>query len=236
MEPGGTGNGMNDSSDTSGKTPQASAAKAGKSYKQTGRKNNKSTKTAAIKTAYGGDYASTATLDSRGVIISTNSAWKSFAQSRILKSAASGPGDNYIEACEKASGKEPEAIGEIASGIRSVLGGVHSEFSLEYSVGSPGGEIWFRTIVTSLSQDQTARILVIHLDVTDKKIAKKEARDLTQRLLGTIESITDGFFTLDKNWRFTYLNTEAERIFGRKRDESRPADPGQAGDFHAADL
>ena len=118
MEPGGTGNGMNDSSDTSGKTPQASAAKAGKSYKQTGRKNNKSTKTAAIKTAYGGDYASTATLDSRGVIISTNSAWKSFAQSKILKSAASGPGDNYIEACENASGKEPEAIGEISSGIR----------------------------------------------------------------------------------------------------------------------
>lgn len=219
MEPGGTGNAMNDSSDTSGKTPKVSAAKAGKGYKHPpGRKNNKSTQTAAVKTAYGGDYASTATLDSRGVIISTNSAWKSFAQSKILKSAASGPGDNYIEACENASGKEPEAIGEIASGIRSVLGGVHSEFSLEYSVGSPGGEIWFRTIVTSLSQDQTARILVIHLDVTDKKIAKKEARDLAQRLLGTIESITDGFFTLDKSWRFTYLNAEAERIFGRKRD------------------
>lgn len=211
---------MNDSSDISGKSAPAAAGKAGKGYKrqQSGRKNPQSTKTAAVKTAYGGDYASTAILDSRGVIISTNGAWKSFAESNILKSAASGPGDNYIEACEEAPGKEPEAVREIASGIRSVLGGVHSEFSLEYSVDSPGGEIWFRTIVTSLSQDQTARILVIHLDVTDKISAKKEAKDLAQRLLGTIESITDGFFTLDKNWRFTYLNAEAERIFGRKRD------------------
>ncbi len=56
------------------------------------------------------------------------------------------------------------------------------------------------------------------LDVTDKKIAKKEVNDLAQRLLGTIESITDGFFTLDRDWRFTYLNGEAERIFGRKRE------------------
>lgn len=211
---------MNDSSDASEKPAPARAGKGSKRKKpdSAGRNNSRSTETAAPKTAYGSDYASTAILDSHGVIVSTNGAWKNFAESGILKFASCGPGDNYVEICESASGEEAEAACEIASGIRSVLGGFHSEFSLEYPVAAPEAELWFRTVVTSLSQDQVARILVIHLDVTDKKIAKKEVHDLARRLLGTIESITDGFFTLDKDWRFTYLNSEAERIFGRKRE------------------
>lgn len=34
-----------------------------------------------------------------------------------------------------------------------------------------------------------------------------------------LESITDAFFALDSEWRFTYLNSEAEKILDRERDE-----------------
>ncbi len=36
---------------------------------------------------------------------------------------------------------------------------------------------------------------------------------------GVLESITDAFFGLDNEWRFAYLNSQAERTFGRTRDD-----------------
>src|SRR5262249_8482546 len=34
-----------------------------------------------------------------------------------------------------------------------------------------------------------------------------------------LESITDGFLALDRDWRFTYVNAEAERINGIRRED-----------------
>jgi len=39
------------------------------------------------------------------------------------------------------------------------------------------------------------------------------------RIARILESITDGFFAVDREWRFTYLNGRAEQIVGRKREE-----------------
>lgn len=39
------------------------------------------------------------------------------------------------------------------------------------------------------------------------------------RVRRILESITDGFFALDREWRYTYVNREAERLVGRTRDQ-----------------
>jgi PAS domain S-box-containing protein len=44
-----------------------------------------------------------------------------------------------------------------------------------------------------------------------------ELRASERRLTGTLESISDGLMTLDREWRFTYVNPEAERLLGRPR-------------------
>ena len=51
-------------------------------------------------------------------------------------------------------------------------------------------------------------------EVNDGRGELDEARasDLQSRTI--LESITDGFFTLDRDWRFAYANPEAERILG----------------------
>jgi PAS domain S-box-containing protein len=54
-------------------------------------------------------------------------------------------------------------------------------------------------------------------DIHDRKEAEEKARSLAQRLTTTLESITDAFFTLDRDWRFTYLNKQAERVLQRPR-------------------
>jgi PAS domain S-box-containing protein len=50
------------------------------------------------------------------------------------------------------------------------------------------------------------------------RLGHERLQELTDRLTTTLESITDAFFTLDREWRFTYINREAERILGRSRE------------------
>jgi len=56
-------------------------------------------------------------------------------------------------------------------------------------------------------------------DVTDQARLELEARRLTERLRATLESITDAFYILDLEWRFTFLNGEAERLLERSAGE-----------------
>lgn len=45
---------------------------------------------------------------------------------------------------------------------------------------------------------------------------RRQAEDQAKLIL---ESITDGFFALDRDWKFTYVNSEGERLIGFRRKE-----------------
>ena len=45
-------------------------------------------------------------------------------------------------------------------------------------------------------------------DITERKRVAEQSRTI-------LESISDAFFALDREWRFTYLNPQAERMLGR---------------------
>jgi PAS domain S-box-containing protein len=64
-----------------------------------------------------------------------------------------------------------------------------------------------------------AKIVWAH-DVTQLKDSEEKARRLAKRLETTLNSITEGFYTLDRDWRFTYLNPAAERTLHIKRDDA----------------
>lgn len=50
------------------------------------------------------------------------------------------------------------------------------------------------------------------LSFNDNRLRHEQVRRLADRLRTTLESITDAFYTLDPNWRFTFVNGEAERL------------------------
>ncbi|WP_243737198.1 sensor domain-containing protein [Halomonas ventosae] len=52
-------------------------------------------------------------------------------------------------------------------------------------------------------------------DITEQHRLGAEVSRLADRLTTTLESITDGFFTLDGDWCFSYVNREAERLLQR---------------------
>ncbi|WP_331346875.1 PAS domain S-box protein [Cellvibrio sp. UBA7661] len=57
------------------------------------------------------------------------------------------------------------------------------------------------------------------IDIHDTKTNEEKAQALADRLTVTLESITDAFVTVDTEWRFTYINQEAEQLLHRSRAE-----------------
>ena len=46
---------------------------------------------------------------------------------------------------------------------------------------------------------------------------RRRLQEANRRTTRILESITDAFFALDRDWRFTYLNDQAERLLSRAR-------------------
>lgn len=122
-----------------------------------------------------------------------------------------------------------EALGFIAPGHRERMREV-TRLSLEEGqafdeeveiVSAQGRPVWVR-IIGEAVKDASGNVTEIQgalQDITGSKTAEAEIRSLATRLTTTLESITDAFFTLDRDWKFTYVNRKAEKILRRTRDE-----------------
>ncbi|HEV2655023.1 MAG TPA: PAS domain-containing protein, partial [Ktedonobacteraceae bacterium] len=79
----------------------------------------------------------------------------------------------------------------------------------------PGGlAVYFRNI-TERKQVEEARLQLL---ATEQQ-AHADAEAAKQRVTAILESITDAFFALDTQWRFTYLNAQGASLLQRTREE-----------------
>lgn len=98
--------------------------------------------------------------------------------------------------------------------------GTPFDMELEILTGR-GRRVWVRAMGEAV-RDSTGTIRMIQgafQDLSDRKRAEQETRRLAARLTTTLESLTIGFHTTDRDWRFTYVNAEAERLLGRRRED-----------------
>jgi signal transduction histidine kinase len=106
-------------------------------------------------------------LDKEGVILKTNDAWKEFA---CCNSNHVVPiidvGQNYLDACRRASAGRDSTAQVILGGIEVVLGGSQPSFSAEYACHSPEEERWFLMRVTPLKESQG--IVISHTDISER--------------------------------------------------------------------
>jgi len=56
-------------------------------------------------------------------------------------------------------------------------------------------------------------------DVTDRNLAEARLREEEQKTRNILESISDAFFAIDRDWRFTYVNAQAEHLLNRKASD-----------------
>src|SRR4051794_13450307 len=56
-------------------------------------------------------------------------------------------------------------------------------------------------------------------ELTERNQARAALQESARTMTNILEKTTDGFFAVDSDWNFTYVNAEAENMFGRKRTE-----------------
>lgn len=115
-----------------------------------------------------------AMLDMRGFIVEVNEAWRRFASSNHLASPDFGIGTNYLEICENAKNENSCGAAETAAGIKAVLNGELTSFSLEYPCHSADEQRWFMMTVSPVSAGAKSGAIIMHLNITANTLARQE--------------------------------------------------------------
>jgi PAS domain S-box-containing protein len=190
-----------------------------------------------------------ALLDSRGVIVTVNEAWRRFASANGLQDADYYVGRNYLDVCEHAHGERADEAAAVAAGIRNVLRDELKEFSVEYPCHSPTAKRWFRVMVTPLSDAPGAGVVVMHVNVTERRLAEdilkekeREQRQLagklaaeTRRLHESQSVASIGSWETDVATLAVAWTPETFRIFETTPEHFRPTHPGFLDFVHPDD-
>ncbi|MGY1716733.1 SpoIIE family protein phosphatase [Geodermatophilus sp. SYSU D01106] len=88
-------------------------------------------------------------------------------------------------------------------------------YDAEFRVVLPSGETrWVQGRGRALADDRGTAVRLLGAGIDTTRLREGDAR--VSRVLETMRS---AFFALDRRWRFTYVNAEAERVLHRSREE-----------------
>lgn len=84
-----------------------------------------------------------------------------------------------------------------------------------------GSEFWVELNIVPIANKsgQVTHWVALQREITERKQAETALIESKQQVSKILESITDGFFTVDHQWRFTYFNQKAEQILQKTRTE-----------------
>ena len=182
-----------------------------------------------------------ALLDSLGVIISVNSAWRHFADANALHSPGHAIGENYLAICDDARGTGSSEALQVAHGIRSVLADENNSFSIEYPCDSPSEQRWFLMTVTPLFAGRARGAVVMHVNITERKRAESSLQRQQSELRVLFDLMPAMIWFKDTANGILRVNQRVAQAAGRAvaEIEGRPSSeiyPQDAAKFFADDL
>ncbi len=156
-----------------------------------------------------------AILDSTGCIVMVNQAWRCFASENLLQTDNFGVGQNYLNICENASGDSKTDAFMALDAIRSLLNEENEFSAFEYPCHSPVHKRWFRFMATKLVGAYMSGIVIIHVDITERKLIEER---LTQQA-ALIDQASDAIIVRDLKNKIVFWNRRAEKIYGWQSEE-----------------
>ena len=122
-----------------------------------------------------------AILDSAGTIVRVNESWRELAQRGLRQYDHEGfVGANYLEECARASARGCDEALDIKRGIEAVLARKAQRFTFEHHCLLPD-EKWYLLTVDRLEHEDGGAV-VTHLDVTDRRIAERDAVETRRQI------------------------------------------------------
>jgi diguanylate cyclase (GGDEF)-like protein/PAS domain S-box-containing protein len=166
--------------------------------------------------------AQVAMLDTRGVIVSVNQAWRDFADANGWRVPGHGVGSQYLAVCDVARGTDAEEAGTVGDGIRAVLCGDQARFSIEYPCHSPTVERWFLLTVAALAGSPPNGAVAMHLDISERR----QGEEALRRFRAAMDQTADAIYLIDRTTlRCVDVNATACRMLGYTREELLALDP-----------
>jgi diguanylate cyclase (GGDEF)-like protein/PAS domain S-box-containing protein len=160
--------------------------------------------------------AHVAQLDTAGIIVSVNDAWRRFSGVNRLQGPGCAVGLNYLAICDGVRGEGSSEAHQAAAGIRSVLRRGSKSFSIEYPCHSPSEKSWFQMTVTPVSGDHPGGAVVAHLDIT----ARMESTENMRRFRAAMDISADAIVLLDRaSMRYLDVNQTFCARLGYTREE-----------------
>lgn len=134
--------------------------------------------------------------------------------SRLQELFGFEPGD-FGETIEAFAARcHSDDVGRVMEALQNAVDTV-GEYDAEFRVGLPSGDTrWVAARGRAVADDRgvAVRLLGAAYDTTAQRHADA-------RVARVMESVKSAFFSLDREWRFTYLNAEAERVLNATRED-----------------
>ncbi len=146
-----------------------------------------------------------AVLDESGRILEVNEAWHRFADENQFAGARYGIGASYLREHDPPFLPECDASA-YTRGIDDVIAGRRDRFEMEYPWHSPTEQRWFVMRVTRFQSPGPTRIVIVHDDITERKLAEDASLANERRLRFVMDSMPQKIFTARPNGDIDYFN------------------------------
>ena len=161
-------------------------------------------------------------LDETGTIIAVNHAWTKFAgdnamaESNHCQAECLGEGANYLAVCDLAAGADSAEAIAVAAGIRAILHGQREQYATEYPCHAPGRQRWFITRVSRFFSRSVPRILIEHIDITDRRKTEQALQASEEKFRQLTENIREVFWMMTPAAdQILYISPAYEEVWGR---------------------
>ena len=114
-----------------------------------------------------------AILDGEGTILATNKAWREHGREKSRCFDRGAAGTNYFHE-RNLPGSSANAFAKFADGVRAVLRGERTEFSMEYPCQVRGEERWFCGKITRFEQRGPVRVVIAHDEISRRVQLERE--------------------------------------------------------------
>jgi PAS domain S-box-containing protein len=187
-------------------------------------------------------------LDESGTILAVNRAWRDFAKANLTTGCDGDPrgcsaadryceGVSYLAVCDRSACANVTAAGEFAAGIRDVLRGACEQYSAEYACHSPSERRWFIGRITRFLSQGLPRILVEHIDITDRKQAEQALRSSEERFRQLAENVHEVFWMMPPSAdQMLYISPAYEQVWGRSCESLYQNPMSRAEAIHPDDV
>ncbi|HUR65401.1 MAG TPA: PAS domain S-box protein, partial [Chitinophagaceae bacterium] len=153
---------------------------------------------------------------------------------------------SWNKAAEKMYGYPPaQAVGQTVNNLLKIKQGAEANeqsmnrlqqfgyYQGEFQATQRSGEIvYIHASVSALKNEQgiITGYVGVHTDITERKKKERlqeqfneelsrQVEEKTILIKNILERVSDGFYSLDENWRFTYINTYAAAIMGYEPED-----------------